>query len=54
VQGWLDIGGANYLPLGMTSELLMAEVNNMAQDAAENCELLVDWFISEYVSAKST
>jgi GMP synthase-like glutamine amidotransferase len=54
VQSWLDIGGADYLPAGMTSDLLMAEVNNMAQDAAENCELLVDWFISEYVSAKST
>jgi len=54
VQGWLDIGGANYLPAGMTSELLMAEVNNMAQDAADNCELLVDWFISEYVTAKKS
>jgi GMP synthase-like glutamine amidotransferase len=54
VQGWLDIGGANYLPLGMTSELLMAEVNNMAQDAADNCEVLVDWFISEYVTSKNS
>ena len=52
VQGWLDIGGANYLPAGMTSELLMAEVNSIAQDAAQNCEVLVDWFISEYVAAK--
>lgn len=54
VQGWLDIGGAKYLPLGMTSELLMAEVNNMAQDAADNCEVLVDWFISEYVTSKNS
>lgn len=52
VQGWLDIGGANYLPAGMTSDTLMFEVTNMAQDAADNCELLVDWFISEYVTAK--
>ena len=52
VQGWLDIGGSNYLPAGMTSETLMFEVKNMAQDAADNCELLVDWFISEYVTAK--
>jgi hypothetical protein len=36
----------------MTSELLMAEVNSIAQDAAQNCEVLVDWFISEYVAAK--
>ena len=52
VQSWLDIGGADYLPAGMTSELLMAEVNSIAQDAAQNCEVLVDWFISEYVAAK--
>jgi len=38
----------------VTSETLMSEVNNMAQDAADNCEALVDWFISEYVTAKQS
>ncbi len=54
VQGWLDIGGANYLPAGMTTEILMAEVNTIADDAARNCETLVDWFISEYVAAEKS
>ena len=52
VQAWLDIGGANYLPTGMATEILMSELNEISDETAQNCEVLVDWFISEYVSAK--
>jgi GMP synthase (glutamine-hydrolysing) A subunit len=52
VQAWLDIGGANYLPSGMTTELLMANLESISNESAQNCEILVDWFISEYVAAQ--
>jgi GMP synthase-like glutamine amidotransferase len=54
VQAWLDIGGANYLPTGMTTEILMSELNAISDETAQNCEVLVDWFISEYVTAKKS
>jgi hypothetical protein len=54
VQAWLDIGGANYLPTGMTNEILMSELSAISEEAAQNCEVLVDWFISEYVAAEKS
>lgn len=50
VQGWLDIGGENYLPAGMTTTKLMAEVNAISDEAARNCAELVDWFLADYVT----
>ena len=52
VQAWLDIGGANYLPSGMTTELLMTNLQSISNESAQNCEILVDWFISEYVASQ--
>jgi hypothetical protein len=30
----------------------MSELNEISDETAQNCEVLVDWFISEYVTAK--
>jgi hypothetical protein len=54
VQAWLDIGGANYLPTGMTTEIMLTELSAISDQSARNCEILVDWFISEYVTAQNS
>jgi hypothetical protein len=38
----------------MTTEILMSELNAISDETAQNCEVLVDWFISEYVNAKKS
>jgi len=54
VQAWLDIGGANYLPTGMTTETLLTELSAFSDEAAQNCDMLLDWFISEYVTTEES